>query len=221
MLCSRNACKPEEAPKAHLRGTWPFPECSALYLAGVCVRMALPHHFGCSAQRHLPCRGSYCRICTSSTHSAGNQPVRPFTDPSQKPPSPILSTAGGEGGGRERRDKFPSEKAMLLSDKITIKQKSKLWKDMAMPVSTSDATPTQSRPSLFQNQHHHHHHLLSSARAPHAWSPALSSWVPLDTPDHLSSTQNTTTRVSRLLRTQGTNHHHPPYLDGESIGVVF
>lgn len=41
---------------------------------------------------HLPCRVSYCRICTSSTQSAGNQPVRPFTVPSQNPPSPMLST---------------------------------------------------------------------------------------------------------------------------------
>lgn len=47
--------------------------------------------------RHSPCRESYCRICTSSTHSAGNQPVRPFTLPSQKPPSPMLSTVGGGG----------------------------------------------------------------------------------------------------------------------------
>lgn len=45
---------------------------------------------------HSPCRVSYCLICTSSTQSAGNQPVRPFTVPSQKPPSPMLSTGGTE-----------------------------------------------------------------------------------------------------------------------------
>ena len=45
---------------------------------------------------HSPCRVSYCLSCTSSTQSAGNQPVRPFTVPSQKPPSPMLSTGGTE-----------------------------------------------------------------------------------------------------------------------------
>lgn len=45
---------------------------------------------------HSPWRASYCLICTSSTQSAGNQPVRPFTVPSQKPPSPMLSTGGTE-----------------------------------------------------------------------------------------------------------------------------
>lgn len=45
---------------------------------------------------HSPCRVSYCLIWTSSTQSAGNQPVRPFTVPSQKPPSPMLSTGGTE-----------------------------------------------------------------------------------------------------------------------------
>lgn len=70
------------------------------------------------AERHsdvdksLPCRGSYCRICTSSTHSAGNQPVLPFTVPSQKPPSPILSTVGrktkvGENEQKKGRPERP------------------------------------------------------------------------------------------------------------------
>lgn len=49
----------------------------------------------------LPGRASNCRICTSSTHSAGNHPVRPFTLPSQKPPSPMLSTVGKMGRGQE------------------------------------------------------------------------------------------------------------------------
>lgn len=42
---------------------------------------------------YQPCLESYWRICTSSTHSAGNQPLLPFTEPSQNPPSPMLSTA--------------------------------------------------------------------------------------------------------------------------------
>lgn len=46
---------------------------------------------------------SYCRICTSSTQSAGNQPVRPFTVPSQNPPSPMLSTRGTEARQAIRR----------------------------------------------------------------------------------------------------------------------
>lgn len=41
----------------------------------------------------LPSLGSYCLIWTSSTQSAGNQPVRPFTVPSQNPPSPMERTA--------------------------------------------------------------------------------------------------------------------------------
>ena len=42
----------------------------------------------------LPSLGSYCLISTSSTQSAGNQPVRPLTLPSQNPPSPMDSTGG-------------------------------------------------------------------------------------------------------------------------------
>lgn len=56
---------------------------------------------------HSPCRASYCLICTSSTQSAGNQPVRPFTVPSQKPPSPMLSTGGTEAREAVRREPTP------------------------------------------------------------------------------------------------------------------
>lgn len=48
----------------------------------------------------LPSLGSYCLIWTSSTQSAGNQPVLPLTVPSQKPPSPILSTDADRKKGK-------------------------------------------------------------------------------------------------------------------------
>lgn len=61
------------------------------YLLGI---MSVPHldvqYRAC--REVLPNRGSNCLIWTSSTQSAGNQPVLPLTVPSQKPPSPILST---------------------------------------------------------------------------------------------------------------------------------
>lgn len=67
-------------------------------------------------QESLPCRGSYCRICTSSMHSAGNQPVRPFTVPSQKPPSPILSTME-----RERETQIRTGRASVPRDSAEYK----------------------------------------------------------------------------------------------------
>lgn len=47
-----------------------------------------------------PCFPSCARFATSSRQSEGNQPTRPLTWPSQKPPSPMLST--GKGAGHER-----------------------------------------------------------------------------------------------------------------------
>lgn len=53
---------------------------------------------------YVPSRGSYCLIWTSSMQSAGNQPVRPFTLPSQKPPSPMDRTAkAAQENGRAGR----------------------------------------------------------------------------------------------------------------------
>lgn len=59
----------------------------------------------------LPAWLSLGRHCTSSTHSAGNHPMWPRALPSQKPPSPMLSTrdkkgkplAGGLGGPGQSR----------------------------------------------------------------------------------------------------------------------
>lgn len=59
---------------------------------------------------HSPCRVSYCLIWTSSTQSAGNQPVRPFTVPSQKPPSPMLSTGGTEARQLSGNHRTPGDR---------------------------------------------------------------------------------------------------------------
>lgn len=72
---------------------WVFPHWSNVMvfsvlfvcLVFVCVRLRSPD------------RLSWLRSITSSTQSAGNQPVRPLTVPSQYPPSPTLSTLGGAG----------------------------------------------------------------------------------------------------------------------------
>lgn len=45
----------------------------------------------------VPCFPSWERLATSSRQSEGNQPTRPLTWPSQKPPSPMLSTGWGAG----------------------------------------------------------------------------------------------------------------------------
>lgn len=58
-------------------------------LSAVCVTCGVHE----SARAHSPSRGSNCLIWTSSTQSAGNQPVLPLTVPSQNPPSPMDSTA--------------------------------------------------------------------------------------------------------------------------------
>lgn len=53
---------------------------------------------GCKGDHSwLPCLPSWERFATSSRQSEGNQPTRPLTWPSQKPPSPMLSTGWDSG----------------------------------------------------------------------------------------------------------------------------
>ena len=55
----------------------------------------------------LPCFASWERLATSSRQSEGNQPMRPLTWPSQKPPSPMLSTGWGVGTQNRNISAFP------------------------------------------------------------------------------------------------------------------
>lgn len=80
-----------------------FPECPYVFSSKQGQRGAREQPGGRGG--HSPCRVSYCLICTSSTQSAGNQPVRPFTVPSQKPPSPMLSTGGTEARNAVRQSR--------------------------------------------------------------------------------------------------------------------
>ena len=95
--------------------SWVYPNHEVRCVYCVCILCVR----ACSPER-LSWRGA-----TSSTQSEGNQPVRPLTVPSQKPPSPTLNTAGGRGEVHGQWNDAQSHRTQQRNDTETKRERTR------------------------------------------------------------------------------------------------